>query len=1209
MPDCLVRVRLLFVIALFGLAPSTFADGIEPINKPVRVVLRADWTQPEGSSWVGAFELAQGRIESVRPLAVRDGQIGILPSTDPTEVHFRSEGPAVWAGLEIVVVAPPRSNVRMTVDKDELKAPLDELLQGAVMHIDSASQVRLHRDAADILPVRVKRSSLIFATGDTVDFDVEFRLLGTETRVVNSRFQVAMRTARDGPWLFSQEATLKIPMNAESPSHSTVTVRMPSSEGVYNLVIRAEPEGLAAQERVVQFIVLSPTAAPPNTTTEFEPRLVQEFDPAQPAAGGRWYSTRRLRARTARLGQFLWNGVRHPFSTPVKDETPVAAFRLNIDNPGRSHVLTIDYEDAGNLHLAAAISELDPQGIWTQLPVTGGIRTDEKPSTGTAQSHQLVFWPQTKQPTITLSVDGTPGLAAVKKVRVQEMPRGLPALDVTEPESAHRYFGLFLDNPDTWAAWSSGRMSDASPRLAVDDWRTFLDSASHLTEYARFAGHNSIMATVVGQGGALYPSKTVDANFRLDNGMLADSAADPMQKDVVELLSKLCQRARLAFFPAVRYDGALPAIDRSADESDARRAGLLLVSRDGSIWDSEWGGVPAGQRYNPLNPQVQAAMLDVIKELAARYSSQPAIEGFALDLAPNCHLVLPGLEWGYDDATVQLFKQETGVELPADTKDDTGRFARRYQILTTSFREQWVAWRCRRLSGFYEQALAELRRAKPSCLLFLNLTSLADPADEPRDVGRSGRTIEESLRSKGIDLRNWAAPRGVVVLRPFVATGSSPEGLQLNASREIDELMVQMPSRGSLCIHRPDVLSLVPQRGPQDKSGENGGEPVSVPLVSPGRVNIRRYTQSLAAGDCLAIFEGGPIVPLGQEQAQREFARVFRALPANDFRPLETLQPVVVRSSRDARDALICLLNDASYSVETNIEFHCGSHAMLTNGATGDRLTTQAVEHGVASRLTLEPYQTMFLRLSGADSRVTQCEVVVPQSAERGLRGRFDRLKQAMAIMGSDSARTLEGLPPNGDFEEPGDGDAPARWSAEGDTALIASDTQILHGGARSLRLTGLSASTVASEFFAPPDGRSLAMNVWLRASQPDTHVRWFLTGEHNNDMIYRRYADVAVGTGWEPKQFRARDLPEGLIQHIQVKFQLLDEGSLWIDEARVCALPISQDEKLAISKSVSAIFKAWRERRWSDFERLSEGYWPTYLVETVESAKKDPEP
>jgi hypothetical protein len=76
----------------------------------------------------------------------------------------------------------------------------------------------------------------------------------------------------------------------------------------------------------------------------------------------------------------------------------------------------------------------------------------------------------------------------------------------------------------------------------------------------------------------------------------------------------------------------------------------------------------------------------------------------------------------------------------------------------------------------------------------------------------------------------------------------------------------------------------------------------------------------------------------------------------------------------------------------------------------------------------------------------------------------------------------------------------------------------------------------------------------------------------------------------------------------VQIKFQLLDEGTLWIDEARVCALPISDDEQRAIRKSVAAVFKAWKDRRLSDFERLADGYWATVLIESVEGSESPTE-
>ena len=184
--------------------------------------------------------------------------------------------------------------------------------------------------------------------------------------------------------------------------------------------------------------------------------------------------------------------------------------------------------------------------------------------------------------------------------------------------------------------------------------------------------------------------------------------------------------------------------------------------------------------------------------------------------------------------------------------------------------------------------------------------------------------------------------------------------------------------------------------------------------------------------------------------------------------------------------------------------------------------------------------------------------------------------------------------------------DLPAHWLAQGQDAVCALDRRVFHGGASSLRLEGQAGSAMGSDTFRPPDGRALAMNVWLRASKPGQRVRWFLIGNQHGKAIYHSFADVPLGTNWEQKQFRARELPQGQLTDVQIRFQLVDDGAVWIDDVRVCALPISQEEKLAITKSIAATLKAWRERRWSDFERLSDGYWATYLMESVEGAKKD---
>jgi hypothetical protein len=1209
MPQYRVRHLVGLLLGCVSFISPTDAAVAPPESTPVRATLRADWTNPNKSSWDGIVRLSEGRIESSRPLALQAGQVRIESADTGAEIRFRAEGPAAWSGVELVVEASPRASLELELDGHRLQAPLEELLKGSTARMAWDGSARLRRDPADILQVKLNRPHLIFAPGEPMKLDLAFNLFSAEPRVVDTQLHLALRSTQDGKRLVPLMEKLKVQTNAAELARQTVNIRTPASEGAYDLVVRVEPDGMHPVERVVQFVVLDPNAAPPASSSELVTRIVEEIDPSQANSGERWYSTQRLKAHTTRLGQFLWTSVRHPFTARERArESPLLTCRLNAENPGRAHLLSIEYEDSGDMLLAASISEHDPDGRWLQLPVASGVRTAEKPPTAGVQVHQLVFWPQTKSPNVSLYLQAPAGIAAVKKLRLLELPQGLPMLNVPDTNPQRRLFGLYLDNPDQWASWGSARAVEPATGLALDDWRTFLLSMNHVAEYARFAGYNCIQPTVVGQGGAMYPSSLLDANFRLDSGFVADSAADPVRKDAVELLLRICQRNRLGVVPTMRLDGAIVELDRRVAETDPRTSGVLLVSREGQAWDGSAAASAPVRRYNPLNADVQAAMLAVVREFLQRYAAHPAFESLALDLATQSHLVLPSLDWGYDDQTVSEFIRDTGAEPPAISKE-AARFTERHQWLTSAARDQWIAWRCRKLAAYYETVLAEVQQARPAGRLIVDLTTLSVPgADDSRDASRSSRSAEETLRTRGIDLRNWSPPRDLVVLRPFAAAGSSPEGLQLNASRELDDLMTHLPSRGSLCIHEPEVLHFSAASGGEKTAG-SAAESIALPVVRSGRLNLRRYAQSLAGGDCQAVFEGGPAVPLGYEQVQREFAGVFRSLPIGAFESVETLQPVVVRSHRGPRDTFIYMVNDASYAVETNLAFNCPSQATLSNGATGDKLAAHPIEQGLGTKLSLEPFQTVCLRLSGPDASVANCNVLVPHAAEKGLKVRFDRLEQAMKIMGRDSTRMLDGIPPNGDFELIGDDEiVPAHWTAEGDRAACVVDRSVFHAGESSLRLDGKPGSVVTGDTFTPPEGRALAMNVWLRAARPGQRVRWFLLGNHNGDTIYRCYADVPLGTNWEQKQFRARDLPDGQLTDVQIKFQLLDEGAVWIDDARVCALPISQDEKLAITKSIAATLKAWKERRWSDFERLSDGYWATYLVDSVERTSNEPD-
>jgi hypothetical protein len=989
------------------------------------------------------------------------------------------------------------------------------------------------------------------------------------------------------------EHELIVMTNAAQPLYHRQPIAAPRQEGAYDVVVRAVPVGQAPIERVVQFVVFDPDViAPVRPLDRSEP---VELDAAQPLTGERWYSPQRLLPRTTRL----WHSMRHRFGAAEHVAEPATnVWRLNVRNTGRPHLVRIEYEHREPLLLAATISEQDPAGRWVKQPASSGVKSSEA-SVG-PQAHEIVFWPETNTPSLSIYAEGA-ALTTVKKVRLFELPAGLEPLAVREPDGSRRLLALYLDGRDGWQSFGASRVAESSGSLAVDDWRTFLDATGRAAEYAQFAGYNCLEVTVAGGGGCLYPSTMLEPDLRFDSGSLADAAPDPQPKDLVELLFRMGRRHRLGVVPVLRPDGPMSALDQKIAEADARASGLVLVSQDGRLWEEQPG---QARRYNPLNPDVQGALLQVVREFVGRYAEQPGFELLALDLAAESHWVLPGPEWGYDDRTVAQFAAEMGLVLPAGSGDPAARFAQRAVLLGGPERERWTAWRCRQLAGLYERVLAELQQAKSQGRVALSLTALSGRgADDLHKALRQGRTVEDLLRARGLDLRNWTVPADIIVLRPFAATGAAPEAMHLNSSRELEDMLAKVAQRGAVCLHEPELLRLTPTSGEQNRPG-SPVDGLAVPLLPAGRASLRRFAQAMASADCRIISDGGRALPLGQEQLERDFARVFRSLPPAEFQPTETLQPVVVRSRNDARDTFLYLVNDATYPIETGLSFHCPAQTTLRNAATGDKLALKPGEDGPGIRLVLEPLETVALRLSQPDAAIAQCNVIAT-AAEKRLKTRFDRISQAIAVLGRDATRTIEGLPANGDFEHALGGDVvPAHWTGDGHTVQCALDRETIHGGLASLRLAGAAGDAVVSDSFAPPGGRALALNVWLRADEPGQRLRWFLVGNRSGEPVYRCFADVLLKTTWDQKQFRARDLPDGLVDDVLIKFQLLDPGTVWIDEARVCALPISSDEQRAISKSVAAIFKAWKERRWSDFERLADGYWATYLVESVEGSE-----
>ena len=76
-------------------------------------------------------------------------------------------------------------------------------------------------------------------------------------------------------------------------------------------------------------------------------------------------------------------------------------------------------------------------------------------------------------------------------------------------------------------------------------------------------GRNGVILSVAGEGSSLYPSTSLQPTPHVRRRQFFETGQDPQQKDVVEMLLRMCDRAGIQFIPAVRFTTPLPELESS----------------------------------------------------------------------------------------------------------------------------------------------------------------------------------------------------------------------------------------------------------------------------------------------------------------------------------------------------------------------------------------------------------------------------------------------------------------------------------------------------------------------------------------------------------------------------------------------------------------------------------------------------------------------
>jgi hypothetical protein len=1157
------------------------------------------------------------------------------------------------------VEAPVGASLLIRAGGQAMRFPLPLVLEGPQRSPPQApAEVTVERVPWDAVSVSLGPGAEdgVVEPGAAVPVSVAFGVLAAEPSEVSLRCTAELRPARGGEAVWRHTLNQTVPANAPVPPAFALPLTAPAAEGTYVLHVRATWEPAPARDgglfnrlihrgkrgravaasasRRVTLAVLADKGEPaPARGANRGDREVDAIDLTRSRVHRASASGR---AATAAAGAGTGGGSSTLSAGwaawPVPDEALTEATRrdrlrgwimrvgpevarlgpadasglawsalgLKVPRPGRPHRLTL------------TVAAGHPAALGVALVGGGGPGPGAKPRLlldacasgppvlpdGPAATFSWLVWPDVAEPVLVLVNRATGSAVQVGSVSLRELAE-LPAGPAVEtPEGAPtRDLGLYLTGAELIERFGGTAEAGVADALAA----------------ARSFG--AYLASV-GATAAVLPESLSDRPRRAAlDGTAAEDAVGP---DRLDLVLRVLARRKISVWLELAFDGPLPGLpDPASPEALAR--GLVRVDRQGRADDP-----PA---YHPLSPEVGEAMRRRVVGTVAAHKTHANLAGVLVRLGPGPTL-LGGPDTGFDDATFarfarEAFDPETAQGLPGAGGDDPGRFAARSAFLAGAGRMPWLTWRSRQVAALYAGLAEAVRRESPSASLAV-ATPGPSPADGPagteaRRADLAGLAPSLAWRAVGLDLDAWPTKPGAPVVLRGVGLGPDDLAHDLGTNSELDARVAARPARGLL-------LGV-------DRQAADASAPARLALTAPpaddGPAADEPLGHALAALDPHAVWLAAAAVA-GHEERVRQFARVYRAIPAaepDDRRPLAF--GVAVRSHRAGDATYLTLANDTPYPVRLDTAIVAPDDAPIRDLGRGVLLRPAADDAGRHLVLDLLPFGSAAVRIGSPGAKVASATPYPSDAVLTTLQTRFDALSDQLARLtrggeaGGDKARSD---PPNPGFE-PGpdadaDADAPARkvamridppggddagsgddegakataprgWKATGGAgAAVAIDPEAPRSGRGALRLNAPEApASAVSDEFHPEVHSAMLVRAWFRADRPEARVKVWIEGQ-SAGKPYRRVSELIVPGSWAERAVRAADVPPGGLDSTRLRFELLDPGVLWVDDLSVSGEPLTEPERRNARNALLAALQAYREKRYADFARLAGSRW-----------------
>jgi hypothetical protein len=1205
--------------------------------------MRIAWGGGEATPWSGRIVLDGGSFADLQLLGMEADAPGTVWLEDEHTLRINSSRPHRFDGVDVTITPDglPQLTVELTEHRDSTPLKAEVLLADAMrkpyrMVLDTrGNDLVVQRSPGDSLRIETDRDLLVFSPGEQFSFVLRPVLEEIEPST-SIDVETTLSPARGGDPVWQDQQRLPVPVSGDTST--TLHLTVPEQEGTY--VVRVsitrpsgfrkrffpggDPEHLAQRE--FQLVVLDKGSKAVAEKGEWE--QVLEIDPANPRWWQRlpdWTQVGRLPGVPQRpLGSIRAGAISHPLGQFIElppivgsQEPHWQAYPLPVEMVGVPHLLEVQYPADQEQHFGLSIVEPNAAGLVAPIGRDSGVYVEGlgRSEQTERHTHRVVFWPRTNSPLLLVTNQHPTAPARFGHIRVCRRKGSLAEESAPQPwRSAPRLVAAYVSRPLLPETFGATEGLDAISSQSVDDWQTFFESATRLADYLRYAGYNAAAVNVLSDGSTIFPSQRLLPTPLYHTGRMTVGSNDLPPPDPLELLLRVFDRDELALLPTLQFAAPLPELESLRRDSDPPSSGLEWVGPDGRTWLETYGtqrGLTA--YYNLLDDRVQEALLSIVRDLVQRYGQHSSLAGVAIQLSSAGYGQLPGLEWGLDDATVAQFERDTGIHL---TDDGPNRFAARQTALTGEHVDAWRDWRAARVTKFYQRVASLVQSTDPRRRLILTTEEMfASPQlnTQLRPSVLTKTRLDRLMLDAGIDRQGLLETRGIE-LCPTRYVGSAVPLADRAVDLELNDAFSVFtrraddnPASAAMFYHRPRRQRLASFDA---KSPFKSFTLLVTQSSADDEAARKPYAFALAHQMPSVILDGGELLPMGQEDATRHVLEIFERLPTHAGVTIHRQQPVTLRAFGEPQQMTYVVVNECPWTTDVEVVLDVPSPAVMKPlvGASADSVggLTRTFEAGQQVwSLRVAPYDVEAVQFDQPGIQVSELRATTSEESQR-------ELKLQMTDLGNrdlTAPKAYDALT-NASFEPAGaDGPLPG-WKLTGPQATAELDATTPRVGKTCLYVGNRGATaTIESNSFATPATGQLAMTLFVRGENvdPDTMLRMVFETAHG-DRAYRRFATVAgpqsLDAQWRYYAFGVNDLPLDSQGQMSVKFELVGQGEIWIDDVQLFDLlfPLSfyensHEERLELVKLISAAQSAHQAGRLADCVRLLESYWPRFVV------------